>query len=66
MNFNPDDAQQYLEGVDYPVSKEDLISATESNGAPETLVGMIGSLPRPQFSGPEEVMSELRALPEGG
>ncbi len=63
MDFNPDDARQYLEGVEYPASKEDLISTAEENGAPETLVGMIGSLPRPEFSGPEEVMSELRAFP---
>ncbi len=63
MDFNPDDAQQYLEGVEYPASKEDLISTAEGNGAPETLVGMIESLPRPEFFGPEEVMSELRAFP---
>ena len=63
MDFNPDDAQQYLEGVDYPASKEDLISAAESNGAPDTLIERIGTLGRAEFSGPEEVMSELRAFP---
>ena len=55
MDFNPDDAPQYLEGVDYPASKEELISVAESNGAPESLVGMLGSLSRPEYSGPEEV-----------
>lgn len=66
MDFNPDDAQQYLEGVEYPASKEDVISAAEDNGAPESLLEMLGSLPRPEFSSSEEVMDELRAFPGGG
>jgi hypothetical protein len=41
MDFDPDDAQQYLEDVDYPASKEEVASAAESNGAPEEQVGMI-------------------------
>lgn len=64
MEFNPDDAPRYLEGVEYPASKEDLISAAEDNGAPEDLVGMLGSLSRPEYSGPEEVAEDLRAFPQ--
>jgi hypothetical protein len=64
MNFDPDDAQQYLEGVDYPASKEEVASAAEGNGAPEELVGMIQSLGTPEFSSPEEVVTELRAFPQ--
>jgi hypothetical protein len=44
MAFNPEDAPRYLEGVDYPANKEALISAAESNGAPDELVEMIGTL----------------------
>jgi hypothetical protein len=64
MDFNPDNAHQYLEGVEYPASKEDLISAAENNGAPEDLVGMLGSLSRPEYSGPEQVAEDLRAFPQ--
>ena len=32
VDFDPDDTAQYLEGVDYPASKEDLASAAEGNG----------------------------------
>jgi hypothetical protein len=64
MDFDPDDAHQYLEGVEYPASKEELISAAEINDAPEGLIGMLGSLSRPEFSGPEEVAEELRAFPQ--
>ena len=64
MDFDPDDAPQYLEGVNYPASKEALISAAENNGAPEGLIGMLGSLSRPEYSGPEQVAEDLRAYPQ--
>jgi hypothetical protein len=66
MAFNPEDAPRYLEGVDYPASKEDLISAAEANGAPDELTEMIGTLGRPEFSGPEDVVEELQAAPGAG
>jgi hypothetical protein len=50
MGFNPDDAQQYLEGVEYPASKEELASSAESNGAPGELVERIQALSTPEFS----------------
>lgn len=64
MDFNPDDAHQYFEGVEYPASKEDLISAAESNNAPDALVERIGTLGRAEFSSSEEVVEELHASPQ--
>ncbi len=66
MDFDPNDAPQYLEGVEYPASKGDLISAAEQNGAPEELVERIGTLGRPTFEGPDEVVEELEASPTSG
>ncbi len=66
MDINLEDAPRYLEGVDYPASKEDLISAAETNGAPDELIDMIGTMGRPEFSGPEDVVEELRAAPSAG
>jgi hypothetical protein len=66
VDFDPDDARQYLEDVDYPASKEDLASAAEGNGAPEELVERLRTLGRPDFSGPDEVVAELEASPTGG
>ena len=66
MDFNPDEATQYLEGVDYPASKEDLASAAEGNGAPEEFVEMLRTLGRPTFDGPEEVVAELESSPTSG
>jgi hypothetical protein len=64
MDFNPDDAQQYLEGADYPASKEEVASTAKSNGAPGDLVERIRALSTPEFSSAEEVVSELRAFPQ--
>ncbi len=63
MVFNPQDAPRYLEGVDYPVSTEGLIYAAETNGAPDELIGTMG---RPEPSGPEDVVEELRAALSAG
>ncbi len=63
MSFDPDDAQRYLEGVEYPASKETMLSTAEENGAPDELVEMIAGLPLGEFSGPEEFMNHLRAIP---
>ena len=66
MDLDPNDALQYLEGVEYPASKEDLVSAAEGNGAPQELVERIGTLGRPSFGSADEVVAELEASPTSG
>jgi hypothetical protein len=66
VDINPDEATQYLDGVDYPASKEDLASAAENNGAPDELVERLRTLGRPDFSGPDEVVEELASSPTSG
>ncbi len=62
MGFDPDDAQRYVDGVDYPASKETMLSTWE-NGAPDELVELIAGVPLGEFSGPEEFMNHIRAVP---
>jgi hypothetical protein len=64
LDFNPDDAQQYLEGVDYPASKEEVVSVAEQNGAPDAMIRMLGGLSRHEFSGQEQVLEDLQAFPQ--
>jgi hypothetical protein len=66
MDINPDEVTGYLEGVDYPASKEDLTSAAEGNGAPEELLERLRTLGRPSFSDPDEVVAELESSPTSG
>ena len=64
MDINPDDAQQYLNGVEYPASKEDVVSAAENNGAPDNIMRMLEGLSRPEFSEQEQVLEDLRSFPQ--
>ncbi len=66
MDFDPNDAPRYLQGVEYPASKGDLASAAEENGAPGELVERIGTLGRPTFDSVDEVVAELEASPTSG
>jgi len=61
--FNPDEGQKYLEGIDYPASKEALLSAAEDNGATGEMIEMIEGLSLGEFSDVEEFMNHLRAVP---
>lgn len=63
MSFNPDEGQKYVESVDYPASKETVLSAAEDNGAPDEMTEMIEGLPLGEFSSLEEFMNHLRAVP---
>jgi hypothetical protein len=63
VSFDPDDGKRYVEGVDYPASKESMLSAAEGNGAPSEMVEMIEGLSLGEFSDLEEFMNHLRAVP---
>jgi hypothetical protein len=55
VSFDPDEGQRYLEGVDYPASKEAMLSVAEGNGAPSEMIEMIEGLPLGEFSDLEGV-----------
>ena len=63
MGQDIDEAQKYLEGLEYPASKEAVISTAQGNGAPGELIELIEGAPLGEFSGPEELMNHLRAIP---
>ena len=66
MDFDPDDAKQYIEDAGYPANKEDIINAAESNGAPDSVIEAIGRLPTPKFASADDVVADLRAVPGAG
>lgn len=53
---SPADIQQYLKGVDYPATRDQLIAAAERNGAPEETMEILRRLPGERFEGPPGVM----------
>ncbi|TCB87383.1 DUF2795 domain-containing protein [Micromonospora zingiberis] len=52
----------YLAGLDYPVSREDLIRWCQENGASTEQLQAVRSLPVEQFGSPDEVTEALRTL----
>jgi hypothetical protein len=66
VDINPDEVTRYLDGVDYPASKEDLTSAAEDNGAPKDLLERLRTLGRTSFSDLDEVVEELESSPTSG
>ncbi len=61
MAGNPTEIQRYLKGVDYPATKDDLISTADDNDAPDEVIENLQALREEQFAGPEEVTEALGA-----
>jgi len=53
---SPVEIQQYLKGINYPASKDELIAAARGNRAPDEVIEILEKLPGDQFDGPPEVM----------
>lgn len=55
--INPTDIQKHLEGVTWPVGKDDLVQVLQRNGAPDKVVDKIQESDLSQFNGIQDVMS---------
>ena len=58
-DVNPIELQKALKGVDYPASKDDLISTANDNGADEEIMSFLNGLPDREFGGPNGVTKEI-------
>ena len=54
--------QQYLRGVNYPASKDALVSAAKSNGAPQNVIERLVDLPIQEYPDPFRVREALDGL----
>ncbi len=59
MSPDPTAVQTHLKGVDYPATKDELISTADDNDAPDDIIEMLQSMPGEQYGGPDEVMEAL-------
>ena len=59
MDVSPIDVQKHLKGVSYPASRDDLVSAAKSSGAPDEIVEQLRAVDRDRFEGPNEVTKAL-------
>jgi hypothetical protein len=59
---SPSNVQQYLAGVSYPASKDQLLDQAQRNGAPDEVVQIIEQLDDEEFGGPQAVMQAYGRL----
>ncbi|MFE9655967.1 DUF2795 domain-containing protein [Micromonospora sp. NPDC006431] len=54
--------QEFLAGLDYPVSREDLVRWCQENGASTETLQLIKALPAEEFDSPAELADALKTL----
>ncbi|MGC4791102.1 DUF2795 domain-containing protein [Micromonospora sp. DT178] len=54
--------QEYLAGLDYPVSREDLIRWGQENGVSTATLQTLRALPAEEFDSPAELSEALNTL----
>ncbi|MEV0391673.1 DUF2795 domain-containing protein [Polymorphospora rubra] len=62
MTSQPLPWEEQLSGLDYPVSKEDLIRRAQESGADTKTLQALRSLPADRFGSPAEVTGALGPL----
>jgi len=55
MAPNPIQLQKYLGGIDYPISKQDLIQQARKNGGDDEVIQTLEHLPFNEFNSPNDV-----------
>lgn len=58
-HVNPIQVQKYLDGVDYPVDKQTLISKAQEEGADENVMSTLSKMPNQEFQTPAEVSQAM-------
>lgn len=56
---NPIQIQKSLSGVDYPVTKQQLLEKARDNGADEDVMAALEKLPDREYNGPNAVSAEV-------
>jgi hypothetical protein len=62
MTPNLGELQEYLAGLDYPVSKEDLLRWAQENGASTQIMQLLRSLPADYFTSPSEISTAVAEM----
>ncbi len=60
-NLLPANFERYLRGIDFPISKQELLRRLEHNGAPGVVVNQVRNrLPEGEYRGPQDLIKRLR------
>lgn len=56
------DVQQYLDDVNYPINKDQLVEHASSRGATEDVIQTLDGLPVDQFNSPGDVSLAMGSM----
>lgn len=57
----PSQVGRYLEGVEFPARRDELVTRLEQNGVPGPIVSQLRKrLPEGEYQGPKDVLDALR------
>jgi hypothetical protein len=57
----PAQVGRYLQGIEFPAHKEELLGRLERNGVPSRILSQLRKrLPEGEYRGPQDVLSALR------
>lgn len=58
-DLNPAELQQHLQGVSWPIGKDDLVTTLKQKGAPEGVVSKVEGADTDQFRDQNDVIAKL-------
>lgn len=60
-NFNPQDLQKYIEGVNFPANKDEVVKGAQDNNADQGMIDQLkNNLDPGQYGSPQEVLSNIQ------
>ena len=59
MMIDPAKVKQFLTGLDYPVSKDELVDKAKEAGAGEDVINALQKLQKTSFDAPADVVREV-------
>lgn len=57
--FNPMDLKKYVEGVTWPIGKDDLVTVLKQNGAPDSVTSKVQDSNVSQFKDQSDLLSKI-------
>ncbi len=60
MDKSTEEYQRYIQGIEFPASKEEVASSVESNGAPQYVVQKLRNADRERFDSSNFDLQEVR------
>jgi len=59
--YLPGGIEKYIEGIEFPIGKEDALNKLQENGAPGMVINQLQQrLPEGEYKSPQEVVDALK------